>query len=225
MRKRCQPSRPLSTSTTPQRTALAAIAVLMLSLLSLTGCSAADPWPSATVPTAAPPTTVVLPRSTSTTLGSPAVSPLPDGEAQWTFVVVRHANRAAGGTDPPLTEAGHIRAHRLADLIYTYEGVATYATPFRRTQDTARPTAELWDVPVTTYDERLPPADLVNQIKQRHPRGAILIVGDSDTVPAIVTELCRCRIGPIPKEDYANRYEVTLRSDGTVLRVDHYTSY
>ena len=202
-----------------------AIAVLILSLVSLTGCSPADLEPIPTATPAGPPTTVVLPRPTSTTVGSPAVSPAPNGPAQWTFVVVRHANRAGGGTDPPLTEAGHIRARRLADLIYSYEGVAVYAPRFRRSQDTARPTAELWDVPVTTYDARLSPADLVNQIKQRHPRGAILIVGDSDTVPGIVSELCRCRIDPIPEDDYANRFEVTLRSDGTVLRVDHYTSY
>jgi histidine phosphatase superfamily protein (branch 1) len=206
----------------PPPTAPAAIVVL---ILSLTGCSAADPGPFPTAPTAAPPTTVVLPGPTSTTIGSPAVTPEPDGQGQWTFVVVRHANRAGGGTDPPLTEAGEIRARRLADLIYTYPGVAVYATRFRRTQDTARPTAVLWDVPVTTYDATLSPADLVNQIKQRHPRGAILIVGDSDTVPGIVTELCRCRIDPIPEEDYANRYEVTVQSDGSVLRIDHYTSY
>ena len=209
---------------TPQPTAPAAIVVLILSLLSLTACTAIDPGPSPTVPTAAPPTTVVLPGPTSTTVVVPNTSPEPSGQAQWTFVVVRHANRA-GGADPPLTEAGHIRARRLADLIYDYPGVATYATRFRRTQHTARPTAELWDVPVTTYDDRLPPADLINQIKQRHPRGAILIVGDSDTVPGIVRELCRCRITPIPENDYANRYEVTQGSDGTVLRFDHYTSY
>ena len=219
-----KPRQPRSTpATSPLPAALAAVVVVILSLLSLTGCTAAGTGP--TIPTVGAPTTVVLPGPTSTTIDVPTVSPQPNGQGQWTFVVVRHANRAAGRTDPPLTEAGHIRARRLADLIYTYEGVAVYATRFRRTQDTARPTAELWDVPVTTYDARLPPAELVNQIKQRHPRGAILIVGDSDTVPGIVGELCRCRIDPIPEEDYANRYEIALRSDGTVLRVDHYTSY
>ena len=202
----------------------AALAVIVVLILSVTGCSAADVDPIPTVTPAGPPTTVVLPPPTSTIDSDPDISPEPNGEGQWTFIVVRHANRGRG-TDPPLTEAGHIRARRLADLIHTYEGVAVYATRFRRTQDTARPTAELWDVPVATYHEKLPPADLVNQIKQRHPRGTILIVGDSDTVPGIVSELCRCRIAPIPENDYANRYEVTLRSDGTVLRVDHYTSY
>jgi hypothetical protein len=220
-----RPRRTPATSPTSSPTALAAVAAVVILILTLAGCSPADLEPIPTVTPAGPPTTVVLPGPTSTTIGVPPASPEPNGPAEWTFVVVRHANRASGGADPPLTEAGHIRARRLADLIYTYEGVATYATSFRRTQDTARPTAELWDVPVTTYDARLSPADLVNQIKHRHPGGAILIVGDSDTVPGIVSELCRCSIDPIPENDYANRYEVVLQSDGTVLRVDHYTSY
>jgi broad specificity phosphatase PhoE len=174
------------------------------------------------VPTATSTTTVVLPTVTSTTIG-----PAPNGAAQWTFVVVRHANwRDDGSKDPPLTEAGEIRARRLADLIHAYPGVATYATRFRRARDTARPTAVLWEVPVTTYDIALAPAELVKQIKQQHPNGgAILIVGHSDTMPAIVAELCRCPTEPNPAIPYANRNEVDLGSDGSVLRVDHQSSY
>lgn len=223
-----RPWRTPTTSPTPPPSAIAAIAVL---ILSLTGCAPSDPTPLPTVSPPGPSTPVVQPTPITTTIGGPSTAPVPSSSpepvepAQWTFVVVRHANRAGGTVDPPLTEAGEIRARRLADLINTYPGVAVYATRFRRTQDTARPTAELWEVPVTNYDDTHPPADLVNQIKQRHPTGAVLIVGDSDSVPGIVGELCRCRIDPIPDADYANRYEVVLRSDSSVLRVDHFTSY
>jgi hypothetical protein len=168
-------------------------------------------------------TTVVLPRPSSTTIVRSS-SPAPNA-AQWTFVVVRHANRADDGADPPLTDAGEIRARRLADLIFSYAGVATYATKFRTAQDTARPTAVLWKVPITTYDIALPPADLISQIKRQHPKGAILIVGQGDTLPGIVTELCHCQIDPIPESDYANKYEVTQRSDGSVLGMDHKAGY
>ncbi len=219
-----KPRRSRSTPATSPPAALAGV-VVILSLVGLTGCSPADLEPIPTVTPAGPPTTVVLPPPPdSTTVVVPDTTPDPNGQGHWTFVVVRHANRG-GGTDPPLTEAGHIRARRLADLIHTYEGVAVYATRFRRNQDTARPTAELWDVPVTTYDEKLAPAELINQIKQRHPRGAILIVGDSDTVPGIVRELCRCQVNPIPENDYANRYEIALSSNHSVLWMEHYPSY
>ena len=239
-----KPRRPWRTPTAPA-SVLAPIVVL---ILCLTGCISAGPEPLPTVtpagpsttvvlptatstttvvvPTATSTTTVVLPTTTTTTIG-PTSSPAPNGSAQWTFVVVRHANwRDDGSKDPPLTEAGEIRARRLADLIHAYPGVATYATRFRRAQDTAKPTAVLWEVPVITYDVALAPAELVKQIKQQqHPKGAILIVGHSDSVPRIVAELCRCPTDPNPAIPYANRNEVDLASDGSVLRVDHLSSY
>jgi len=171
-------------------------------------------------------TTIGRPTPVTTTIGtrpspSPAATTTVRVVTQWTFVVVRHANWADDGTeDPPLTEAGEIRARRLADLLSSRAGVAVYATSHRRAQATARPTAVVWDVHVSTYDGDLAPATLVSQIKQRHPAGLILIVGHSDTVPGIVGELCRCRVDPIPENDYANLFEVVLRSDGAVLNAD-----
>jgi hypothetical protein len=238
------PRRPWRTPTTSIALRLGAAATVAVVILSLTGCADdGGPVPSVSPPSGGPTTTVVLPRPSATTVvlpqpnattvvlpqSSPATtvtisSPEPN-VAQWTFVVVRHANRADDGADPPLTEAGEIRARRLADLIFRYAGVATYATRFRTAQDTARPTAVLWKVPVTTYDVALPPGDLVSQIKRQHPKGAILIVGEGDTVPSIVTELCHCRIDPIPESDYANKWEITQRSDGSVLGIDHKAGY
>jgi phosphohistidine phosphatase SixA len=171
-------------------------------------------------------TTIGRPTPVTTTIATrPSSSPARTTTARaatlWTFVVVRHANWVDDGSDdPPLTEAGEIRARRLADLLSSRAGVAVYATSHRRAQDTARPTAVVWDVHVTTYDGDLAPATLVSQIKQRHPAGLILIVGHSDTVPGIVGELCRCRVDPIPENDYANLFEVVLRSDGAVLSSD-----
>jgi broad specificity phosphatase PhoE len=221
-----RPSRTPPTSTTRRRSASAVVAVLVL---CLTGCSP-DSEPLPTVSPAGPTTTLVTPTPFVTTIGraSPGITTVsqPTEKANWTFVVVRHANwRDDGSADPPLTEAGVLRARRLADLLYSYAGVATYATRFRRAKDTAHPTAELWQVPVTVYDKALRPADLINQIKQQHPTGAILIVGHSDTLPGIVGELCRCRIDPIPESDYANKYEVALRSDSTLIALQHDAGY
>jgi broad specificity phosphatase PhoE len=140
---------------------------------------------------------------------------------QWTFLVVRHTNWVDDGSDdPPLTEAGEIRARRLADLLSSRVGAAVYATRHRRAQDTARPTADVWDVPITTYDRNLAPANLVSQIKQRHPTGLILIVGHSDTVAGIVGEVCRCQVDRIPEDEYSILLEVVQRSDGTVIHSD-----
>ena len=236
MPKPRRPWRTPTTTLTPPPRALAALAVL---ILSFTSC-APDPTPSPTVsPTVSPTgpsTPPVSPTPITTTIGSPTTgptsspvptstsTPVPQGPA-WTFVVVRHANRA-GGNDPPLTEAGEIRARRLGDQLSTHAGVAVYATNDRRTRATARPTAVVWEVPVSIYKAGLAPAALVAQIKQQHPRGEILIVGDSDTVPGIVGELCHCKVGPmIPENDYANRFIVVLSSDSSVLKMEHQIAY
>ena len=218
-----------------RRTRPSALAATVVLLASLTGCSTGDLEPSPTISPAPPSTPLVTPSPIITTIGGPgpdtSIGPPgstsePKGQAQWTFVVVRHANWRDDGTDDgPLTEAGKLRALRLADLLYSYAGVATYATRFRRAKGTARPTAELWKVPVTIYDGAIPAPTLVNQIKQQHPQGAILIVGHSDNLSGIVSELCRCRINAIPESDYAPRYEVALRSDSSVISLQEDAGY
>jgi phosphohistidine phosphatase SixA len=213
------------------------VATVLVVVLGLTGCSLLNRRePLASVSPAGPSTTLATPSPIITTIGPPSggattvrqpgSTRAPAGQGQWTFVVVRHANwKDDGSPDPPLTRAGKLRALRLADLLFSYAGVATYATQFRRAKDTARPTAELWKVPVSTYDAALPPADLINQIKRDHPAGAVLIVGHSDTLPGIIEELCRCQIDPIPESDYAPRYQIALRPDGTVLSVQRDAGY
>jgi phosphohistidine phosphatase SixA len=221
-----------------RRSRLSALVAIAVLLGSLTGCSTGKLEPSPTIPPDSPATPLITPSPIVTTIGGPgpdttAIEPTaatatlaPNGQAQWTFIVVRHANWRDDGTDDgPLTEAGKLRALRLADLLYPYAGVATYATKFRRATGTARPTAELWKVPVTIYDGAMPAPALVNQIKQQHPQGAILIVAHSDNLSLIVSELCRCRINAIPESDYAPRYEIALRSDSSVLSVQEDAGY
>ena len=161
----------------------------------------------------------------SPTRGVPETAPAAT-TAQWTFTVVRHAERADDGTDdPPLTDAGANRADRLADLLAGQRGVAVYATPYRRTQSTADPTASAWGVAVTTYDPTQQASELTSGIRSTHPRGAILIVGHSDTVPLIVGELCRCSVDPIQETDFSNLFRVELAADGDVLKAEQTADY
>lgn len=150
----------------------------------------------------------------------------PAGPAQWTFTVVRHADRADDGTDdPPLTDAGDNRADRLADLLQPQHGVAVYASPYRRAQQTAMPTSVAWDVPVTTYDPTDAPEVLLSQVVLEHPSGAVLIVGHSDTVPGIVGVLCGCSIDAIADDDFGKLYQVSLDANGAVVDFHTLDSY
>jgi broad specificity phosphatase PhoE len=146
--------------------------------------------------------------------------------AQWSFYVVRHAERADDGSeDPPLTSEGEQRAQRLAEMLADKHGVAVYATRYQRTQATARPTAEAWAVPITPYDGQVAAGSLVGAIKNTNPQGTILVVGHSDTVPDLVAQLCQCSVDPIDDSDFGNLYHVDVAADGRVLSAEQSTSY
>src|SRR3982750_35353 len=62
--------------------------------------------------------------------------------AQPVVVIVRHAEKAAnGGNDPDLSSAGRARADTLARILKDSAITAIFTTEFKRTQETAAPTA------------------------------------------------------------------------------------
>src|SRR6266568_8670349 len=57
--------------------------------------------------------------------------------------VVRHAEKTTGGgNDPELSPAGHERANALARILKDSQITAVFVTEFKRTQETAAPTAK-----------------------------------------------------------------------------------
>lgn len=169
----------------------------------------------------------LLPVPTKQSSAPPVVQPSAQTvQIQWSFYVVRHAERADDGSeDPPLTAEGEQRAQRLAQMLGDAHGVAVYATQFQRTQSTARPTAQVWGVPITAYDGQSEAASLIQSIESAHPQGTILIVGHSDTVPDIVADLCNCQVGPIDDSDFGNLFHVDVGSDGSVLKAEQNPNY
>ncbi|MBB1061414.1 phosphoglycerate mutase family protein [Marilutibacter spongiae] len=135
------------------------------------------------------------------------------------FVVVRHAEklpaRSDADTDPALTAAGLVRADRLARSLRDADVVAVYATAYRRTQQTAAPTAAAHGLTVLPYEARVPAADFARQLRGRHPGGTVLVVGHSNTVPGIVAALCGCPVPPMSEAEYDHRYYVEFDAGGT----------
>jgi len=133
-----------------------------------------------------------------------------------TFVIVRHAEKADDGSaDPALAPAGVERARALARMLAAAPLVAAYATPFRRTRLTAQPAAGLHGIPVTLYDAARPAPDFAASLRKAYARGTVLVVGHSNTAPAIASALCGCTVAPLGEGDYDAIYVVQLRSDGT----------
>ncbi|MCF7221082.1 SixA phosphatase family protein [Marilutibacter chinensis] len=136
------------------------------------------------------------------------------------FVIVRHAEKQSGDAatarpdDPALTDAGRERAVRLAASLVGDPVVAVYATPYRRTRDTASPTARMHGLQVSEYDPHQPASALVDALRTAHPHGTVLVVGHSNTVPAIASALCGCEIAPIGEDEYDHRHVIDIDRQG-----------
>jgi broad specificity phosphatase PhoE len=136
-------------------------------------------------------------------------------EAGVTYVLVRHAEKADDDPrDPSLSAAGVKRAARLAERLHFMPVVGVYATAFRRTQQTAAAVAKDHGLAVTTYDASQPAASFVETLRAAHDHGAVVIVGHSNTVPAIAAALCGCQIAPTAETEFGRRISITVLPDG-----------
>ena len=141
--------------------------------------------------------------------------------AQATIFLVRHAERAdsgAGGmaSDPSLSEAGRARAESLAAMLKDTKLMAIFTTEFKRTQETAAPTAAAQHVTATVVkaDET---AALVAKLKAA--KGAVLVVGHSNTVPEVMTALGVKPAVTIADSEFDNLFIVLTGTKPTMVRL------
>ena len=158
----------------------------------------------------------------ATTLVACSTTPASTGSVS--FVVVRHAEKADDGSkDPPLSAAGEARARKLAASLEAAPLRAAYATGYRRTQGTAAPAAQAHRLKVATYDAARPAAEFATQLRREHRDGTVLVVGHSNTAPAIAAALCACDVAPMSDAEFDRRLTVTIDVDGhAVLREERY---
>lgn len=142
----------------------------------------------------------------------------PDPAPGATFVLVRHAEKATDDPrDPVLTPEGMVRAQRLADSLRDTGLSAVYATGYRRTQQTAAPTAQGHGLEVTTYDAKQPAPEFAALLRQRHTDDSVLVVGHSNTVPDIASALCGCPVEAMPETEYDRTITVRIAADGSAV--------
>jgi phosphohistidine phosphatase SixA len=132
-------------------------------------------------------------------------------------IIVRHAEKVDDSDDPVLSEAGVQRAEALARALRDAEVSVIYTTPLRRTRDTAAPLTASTGVPVTVVDtqgsaqERA--EDLAARIRGQPQGSVVLVVGHSNTVPAIIVALGGPDIGVMHDDDYADFFVLHLAED------------
>ena len=141
--------------------------------------------------------------------------------AQPVVVIVRHAEKAAsGGKDPDLSAAGRERAEALARILKDSGITAIFTSEFKRTQETAAPTATSAHVTPTVVAAK-DTAGLVAKLHQLN--GNALLVGHGDTIPNIIKALGINSSINIPDADYSELLIVTLGDKPQLFRL-HYSS-
>lgn len=144
--------------------------------------------------------------------------------AQPVVFLVRHAERAdAGmasaktpGTDPVLSGAGLARANALAAMLKDAKITAVITTEYQRTRQTGDPVAKAAGVSPTVVDSK-DAAGLLAKVKAAS--GNLLVVGHSNTLPALLEGLGITEPVVIAEDEYDAMFIVTRSSPPTMVRL------
>ena len=138
-----------------------------------------------------------------------------ESQATTTVIFVRHAEKAAEPADDPgLSPAGQRRVAELTRQLVDADVVAgvdaVYSTPYRRTEETARPVAVALGLPVHSYDAADTEA-IMEHIVKAHKGKIILVVGHSNTLPLLMANMGASKKVPaIAENEYDNIYIVSI---------------
>ena len=136
-------------------------------------------------------------------------------QATTTIIFVRHAEQTSHDeTDPPLSAAGKRRAAELtrqlvdADVIAGVDAV--YATPYKRSQETAQPIADALDLPINAYDAA-DTESVLEAILDNHKGKIIVVIGHGNTLPVLIANLGASKnVPPIALGEFDNIYIVSI---------------
>lgn len=124
--------------------------------------------------------------------------------------IVRHADKKSSDEQSLLSPAGLKRADDLRRVLHSVKLKAIYHTEFKRTLQTAAPTAaehKLVAIELKSDDVQ----GLAKTLRALPPQDDVLVVGHSDTVPDLLNELGVSTRVAIGSADYDNLFIVSLR--------------
>jgi broad specificity phosphatase PhoE len=133
-----------------------------------------------------------------------------------TIFLVRHAEKSAEKEDPGLTEAGKRRAECLAQTLKGAGIAAIYVSDTARAKQTAEPLAAALKLtpvvlPAKDYD------GIVARLREHKGTNA-LVIGHSNTLPAIIEKLGAGKIEPIGDDEYDKMFLVTPTAEGMQVK-------
>ncbi|MBC7884530.1 MAG: histidine phosphatase family protein [Saprospiraceae bacterium] len=133
------------------------------------------------------------------------------------FYLIRHAEKDTSvKTEPLLSEAGLLRATRLADIMRGTRVDAIYSTMTLRTMFTVDSLADIKAMTILPYDNKTI-KETMESIRKSDEFNRIFIVGHSNTIPSITNSLAGRDIftKTFNESDYENFIIVVANKSGT----------
>lgn len=157
-------------------------------------------------------------RALALSTGVPVMLPFRGDTTAVVIVAVRHAEKDTVGDDPELTPAGQERALRLANILKDFPLDGIYSTRFVRTLKTAQPAADLQRQSVVIYDHK--DTEYFSRLAQNRPGKRFLVVGHSNTIPAIINHLTGKEHFPeIDEKFYGDIFVAAIGGEGKPVKV------
>lgn len=140
-----------------------------------------------------------------------------------TFVLVRHAEKADDGTrDPDLSPEGKQRADKLAQLLSHQQVNVALSTDYKRTTQTVAPLVAKQGLTLVKY-RTLTDAGL-DSLALKHKGATVLIVGHSNSVPAMANHLLNeKKLNQFDESDYGNLLVISVAKPGEPGKLTHLT--
>ena len=152
-------------------------------------------------------------------LGSITMACAQSNDEMYTIYLVRHAEKEVSSDDPKdpnLTDCGQQRSQSIAEFLGKINLDMVYSTNYKRTMQTAEPTATQKNLEISQYN----PRDLgafattLKELKQD-----VLVIGHSNTTPVLAGLLIGEDIPPIDETVYNQIYQVVISKETGQLQL------
>jgi len=132
-------------------------------------------------------------------------------EVTTSYFLIRHAEKADSSKDTNLSEKGLERAAKWDRALQNITFDAVYCTVYKRTQQTAQPTANRNHKDIIVYNHK--ELDIQKFKKETLGRN-VLIVGHSNSIPGFVNALIgQPKYKEIDESVFGNLYLVVIKGD------------
>lgn len=128
-----------------------------------------------------------------------------------TVVLVRHGEKVDESADPDLSEAGKVRAEALRRVLAAFPVERVMVTQYKRTQQTAAPTAEANHLTPIVVQARGGAPVFADSIRKAPAGSTVLVVGHSNTLGAIIEALGGPALGDLCDREYATLFVLELQ--------------